>query len=91
MIVEIELDGGEKAEARTFEGHILTFVSPRAFASGAPIGVAVVIGDGRRVLEGRSISSKRLEGGRFEVRMRFVNLRRDDRHALSEAMRSWST
>ena len=86
--MEIEFDGGEKAEARTFEGHILTFLSPRAFASGAPIGFTVVMGDHRRALEGRCVGSRRAEDGRFEVRMRLVNLRRDDRHALGEAVRS---
>jgi hypothetical protein len=91
VIVEIELDGGEKAEVCTFEGHILTFLSPRAFASGAPIGFAVVVGDHRRAFEGRCVSARRVEDGRFKVRVRLVNLRRDARRALGEAVRLSST
>jgi len=86
MTVEIELEGGEKAEARTFEGELLTFVSPRAFARGAPIRFAATIGEHRRAFEGRSIASRRVGGDRFEVRMRFVNLRREDRQALRDTI-----
>ena len=86
MTVEIELEGGEKAEARTFEGDVLTFVSPRAFARGAPIRFAATIGAHRRAFEGRSIGSRRAEDDHFEVRMRFVNLRREDRQALRDTI-----
>jgi len=88
MTVEIDLDGGDKAEIRSFQGNILAFLSPRAFAPGAPIRFGAVIGDRRRAFEGRSIGSRREEGDRFEVRMRFVNLRRDDREALLAAIES---
>lgn len=83
MIVEIEFDRGGKAEANALDGLVFTFVGARAFAPGAPIRFAVVIGEQRRVLEGRCISSKRVDETRFAVRMRFVNLRREDKEALA--------
>ncbi len=85
MTVEIELQSCEKAEICSFEGNILTFVSPRAFAPGAPIQFGAFVGDHHRAFEGRSLGSRRIEGDRFEVRMRFVNLRRDDRKAILAA------
>jgi len=88
MTVEIELDRGDKAETRSFEGNILTFLSPRAFAPGAPIQFSAVVGDHRRAFEGRSLSSRRTGVDRFEVRMRFVNLSRNDREALLAAIAS---
>jgi len=77
--MEIRLEGGEGAEARTFDGSQLSFLSPRAFAPGAPIRFTVTTGGAVRGFEGRAIASKRVDDARFEVRMRFVNLRRDDR------------
>jgi hypothetical protein len=88
VIVEIELDRGDKAEIDSLEGNMLTFRSPRAFPPGAPIRFIVMIDEHRRAFEGRSIGATRIEGDLFEVRMRFVNLRRDDREALLVAMRS---
>jgi len=81
--MEIRLEGGEDAEARTFDGSQLTFLSPRAFAPGAPIRFTATAGGAVRAFEGRAIGSKRIDEVRFEVRMRFVNLRRDDRSIWS--------
>ncbi|MDH3202657.1 MAG: hypothetical protein OEM15_17340 [Myxococcales bacterium] len=88
MIVEIELDGGHKAEIHSLERNVLTFWSSRAFPPGAPVRFGVLIGEHRRVFEGRSIGARRVEGDRFEVRMRFVNLRRGDREGLLAAIES---
>jgi len=85
--VKLRLDSGEEGEALRFEGHLLTFVGPRAFAPGSPIRFEVSAEGGPRSFEGRTIGSKRVEGGRFEVRMRFVNLRRVDRELLVEQLR----
>ncbi len=80
--MEIRLESGEDAEARAFDGTILTLLSPRAFAPGSPIRFGVVVDDGERSYEGRAIGSKRVDDNHFEVRMRFVNLRRDDRELM---------
>lgn len=58
---------------------MLTFRSRRAFAPGSPIRFAISFDGEERLYEGRAIGSKRVESDSFEVRMRFVNLRRDDR------------
>lgn len=81
--MELILDGGDNAEARTFDGSILTFLSPRAYAPGAPIRFSTTSGGAVRSFEGRAIGSKRVDDERFEVRMRFVNLRRDQRSIWS--------
>ena len=88
MSVQIRLDSGEDAEARTFDGALLTLLSPRAFAPGAPIRFTATTQADTRTFEGRAIGSKRVDDSRFEVRMRFVNLRRDDRELLAEHLRN---
>ncbi len=86
MTVKLLLDTGEDAEARTFDGALLTFSSPRAFAPGAPIRFTTTSEGDVRSFEGRALGSKRVDDARFEVRMRFVNLRRDDREFLAERL-----
>ena len=86
MSVKVRLDTGEDAEARAFDGAVLTVLSPRAFAPGAPIRFTAATDRDARNFEGRAIGSKRLENAHFEVRMRFVNLRRDDRELLAERL-----
>jgi hypothetical protein len=82
MSVKIRLDSDEDAEARSFDGALLTLLSPRAFAPGAPIRFVLVLDEGKRPFEGRTVGSRRVDDLRFEVRMRFVNLRREDRELL---------
>jgi len=81
--VEVRLDSGEDAEALRFDGTTLAMLSPRAYAPGAPIRFSATTDHDTRNFEGRAIGSKRVDDGRFEVRMRFVNLRRADRELLS--------
>jgi hypothetical protein len=84
--VKLRLATGEEGEAIAIDGNLLTLLSPRAFAPGAPIQFST-LGEAERSFEGRTIGSKRVEDGRFEVRMRFVNLRREDREALQRELR----
>ncbi len=84
--MKLRLATGEEGEATAIEGNLLTFLSPRAFAPGAPIRFST-LGEAERSFEGRTIGSKRVEDGRFEVRMRFVNLRREDREVLLRELR----
>jgi hypothetical protein len=76
------LDSGEVVEARSFDAGILTLLSPRAFAPGSPIRFSFVEEGLERPFEGRTLGSKRVDDLRFEVKMRFVNLRRADRALL---------
>lgn len=83
--MKVCLHSGEEAHATRIEGNVLVLSSPRAFAPGSPIRFSVAVQDGERTFEGRTIGSKRVDDERFEVRMRFVNLRHADReHLLRE-------
>lgn len=80
--MKLWLESGEEGEAKAIEGNTLTLLSPRAFAPGSPIRFSVVLDDRKRSFEGRTIGSMRVAEGSFEVRLRFVNLRRSDRELL---------
>lgn len=80
--MKLRFDSGEEGEARRFDGNILTLLSPSAFAPGSPIRFAALADEAERPLEGRALGSKRIGDDWFEVRMRFVNLRRADRELL---------
>jgi len=84
--VKVRLESGEDAEARRFDGNLLIMSSPRAFAPGSPIRFTATTAEDVRSFEGRAIGSKRVDEARFEVRMRFVNLRRQDRKLLSSKL-----
>ncbi len=86
MSVKVRLDSGEEAEARAFDGALLTLWSPRAFAPGAPILFTAITEGDTRNFEGRALGSKRVAEVQFEVRMRFVNLRREDRELLARQL-----
>ena len=81
--MKIRLESGEEAEARAFDGNLLTLWSPRAFAPGSPIRFVATPNDQERNFEGRAIASRRIDNLHFEVRLRFVNLRRTDRNLLA--------
>ena len=85
--MEISLDSGERAATTAFDGRVLSFVSSRAFAPGSPISFRTELAGKTSAFEGRCIGSKRIDAARFEVRMRFVNLRRGDREAFILAHR----
>jgi hypothetical protein len=78
MSVAATLPGGEAASAESWDGAVLVLASPRAFAPGAPVRVAL----GTLGFEGKSLGSKKRDDGRFVVRLRAVNLRREQREAL---------
>ncbi len=84
--MRLRLASGEDAEARAFDGSVLTLVGPRAFAPGSPIRFSAKFEEGECPLEGRAIGSKRIDARSFEVRLRFVNLRREDRERLMERL-----
>ena len=81
--MKVLLDSGEDAEARDFDGAVLTLSSPRAFAPGAPIRFSATTDSETRNFEGRTIGTKRIDQTHFEVRLRLVNLRRPDRDLLT--------
>jgi hypothetical protein len=81
--MKVRLESGEQAEARGFDGNVLTLRSPRAFPPGSPIRFTVAVEEEvARSFEGRALGSRRADEIGFEVRMRFVSLRRVDREWL---------
>jgi len=80
--VKVRLESGEDAEAVAYDGNLLTLRSPRAFAPGAPIRFKTASEENVGSFEGRTIGSKRVDDQCFEVRLRFVNLRRGERELL---------
>ena len=84
--MKVRLQSGEEAQAERIDGNVLTLSSPRAFAPGSPIRFSATADGQERGFEGRTIASKRTDADRFEVRLRFVNLRRSDRELLERAL-----
>lgn len=61
-----------------YNKQVLTLICPAPYAPGQPMRFSV---DGV-ALEGKSLGSKRQPDGRFEVRLRLVNLRKEHREML---------
>lgn len=68
------------------DGLVLTLRSPKAFPPGQPLRLRVRL-EPPLPLEARTIGSKRLDSGDFELRVRLINLRRTTREALEQALR----
>lgn len=71
-----------EGELLAVEGEWATIVSVKAFAPGQPLQFELEDGAGRFSIGGKAQGSKRLEDGRFRVKMRLVNLRRDHRERM---------
>jgi len=80
--VNLRLESGQDAVGLAFDGNLLKLTSPVAFAPGSPIRFKAIVEAGERNFEGRVLGSKRIDEQRFEVRLRLVNLRREDRELL---------
>jgi hypothetical protein len=86
MPVPLDFVGEGRGEAVNFDGKILNARSPRAFAPGMPLQMIASPGDSPLRLQGKSIGSRRSGDGAFEVRIRLVNLRREQRERLALLM-----
>lgn len=75
--------GEASGEAVRFEDGVLHAVIDRAFAPGAPLNISI----GEMALDGKTIGSKRRDDGRFDVRIRLRNVRREDRALLLTMVR----
>jgi hypothetical protein len=85
MSLAARFDAGE-GEIVALKGERLEAVAPKAFAPGQPIRFAVLV-DGEDVsLEGRCQGSKKRDDGRFDVRVRLVNLSRPVRERLAAGL-----
>lgn len=73
---------GGQGEAIAVAGEVMHIVLERAYAPGAPLTLELDHASGTLALRGKTIGSKRREDGRFDVRLRLVSLRREDREKL---------
>lgn len=61
---------------------VLVAVSPKPFPPGKPLELALLLPDAEMPLHCRVIGSKKRDDGRFELRVRLTNLRRETREQL---------
>ncbi len=80
----MKLGDGADVEVIGLQSEILALVASRAFAPGYPIELVGACNDVSLSFAGRTVDSKIREDGRFDVRLRLVNLRRGQRIAMSE-------
>ncbi len=64
------------------DGPTLSAISPKAFPPGRPLVLHLASAAGELRLETRTISSKKRDDGRFDLRVRFTNLRKEARTQL---------
>ncbi|MDH5676873.1 MAG: PilZ domain-containing protein [Myxococcales bacterium] len=80
--VGVVFGDGERGFAESYKSGMLVAVGPRAYAPGQPLEMQLS-GEGLELqLQGKSVGSRRREDGDFEVRIRVLNLRREQRQAL---------
>ena len=86
MSVEVTLAAGGEGLAAAIDGEQLRCVFARAFAPGAPVDIEARLGHRTVPLRGKSLGSKKRADGRFDVSLRLISLRREDREALRAAL-----
>ena len=83
----LRFEEGAEGEVTGLSDNILTAVAPSAFPPGRPMSFSVVLAEDEVLaLEGRSLGSRKRSDGRFDMRMRLVNLRREARDRLTQAL-----
>jgi len=80
----LTLSDGERGHAIAYAGGILHVVCERAHPPGQPLSLTLATPDGELALAGKSARSKRREDGTFDLQLKLVSLRRDQRIALEE-------
>jgi hypothetical protein len=84
----LELDDGAVAEALSLTKNLLEVVGERAYAPGRPAVVRMVLAGTQAELRAKSLGSKRRPDGRFATRLRLVDLRREQRALLQQALQA---
>jgi len=77
-----QVQGEEGAELRELSGNTLSLLHGSAFPPGKPLSLVVAL-EPPLELTGRTVGSKRQPDGRFLVRVRLTNLRKEHREALA--------
>ena len=81
----VRFGDGATGHATAFDGAVLECVVGIPQAPGRPVEVVLQLGDGPLTLQTRSRGSRRVDEARFQVRLRPVALRRDERARLQAA------
>jgi hypothetical protein len=82
----IAFGDGSDGYVASFEGTVLLAVGERAYAPGRPLELVLKLDGGDARVRAKAIGSKRREDGAFDVRVRLVDLRKDDRARLVAAL-----
>lgn len=80
-LAAVRVDGDDGGELSSLAGNILALYHARAFPPGRPL-ECVVQSVPAMELTGRTVGSKKQDDGRFLVRVRLTNLRKEHRAAL---------
>ena len=81
----VVVNDGARGHAVSYAAERIELVLDRAYPPGCPLSFTLTLGESALRLEGKAIGSKRLDDGRFDVRLKLTSLRREDRSALERA------
>lgn len=84
-MVAATFDDGATGQAVAFDGAVIECVVSIPQAPGRPVEVVLQFADGPLTLRTRSRGSRRVDEGRFQVKLRPVALRREERTRLEAA------
>jgi hypothetical protein len=78
------LDGG-RALAVAYSSAGLSLICECAYPPGKPLALTAELGGGMLALQGKSGGSRRRADGRYDVTLRLISLRREQREQLERA------
>ena len=81
-MIAVHFGDGAEGYAVAFDGAVIECVVSVPQAPGRPVEVVLQLGDGAMTLRTRSRGSRRVDDGRFQVNLRPVALRREERTRL---------
>lgn len=81
--IEARIEGAVDGQVVGYAAGVLAMLSDKAYPPGKPL-ACDVRGEATMQLRGRAIGSKLQEDGRFLVRMRLTNLRKEHRQHLEQ-------
>ena len=91
MSIAASFARGETGHLVSWDGETMILNASAAYAPGSPIEASLSLQDGPLRVEGRTKDSKRDAIGAFNVRVRIINLRREDKARLLAALASEAT
>jgi hypothetical protein len=84
--VDVRFGDGSEGHAVAFERTIMHAVGDNAYAPGRPLELTLRLEGEAVEVRGKAIGSKKRDDGRFDLRIRLIDLRRDDRARLEAAL-----